>query len=411
MKKSLLYIVNFYGSPPLNYFEKYIKETNSAYLTVIKLPSIRSAKNRLTVEAFIKDEKENIFETRLDYYFPFPYFLIFFIQYIINFFLLFHLLRKIKRTHFDIAIGETNFGSTLVYILKKLGKITYSVYFNGDILPDPSTSNNCFFLPNTHSKFSRLMKRIDTFILRTQAVLRKIGYKNDMVWYGNNMIKTFDDKMGLKSKDSILYDPILIDYGSFLTYEKKKRDMNSLCYIGRIDDYVGLDLIIKALPLLQKKLEGITLHIIGGSTLTFEKYKQLAITLGIQNAIIFHGYIPDMRDALDIMSNCALGLALYKPDPSNVSMYSQPAKPKEYIKVGLPILVTKGGPLIGKEIVKYKAGVESEFEIDSVYKNILEVLTNKNLYSRLQKGVKEFAKKNHYFNTFAKVWSILEISS
>ena len=113
MTKSILYIVNSYGTPPLNYFEKYIKENRMASITICKLPAIRSAKNKININAFIKDEENNIHEINLNLFFPFPYFLIFLLQYLINFILLFILLSKIKRKKFDIVIGETNFGSCI----------------------------------------------------------------------------------------------------------------------------------------------------------------------------------------------------------------------------------------------------------------------------------------------------------
>ncbi len=408
-KKSLLYIVNFYGSPPLNYFEKYLVETDSALLTILKLPAVRSSKRKITIDAFIKDEQEKKHETTFNLFFPFPYFFVYFVQYLINFILVFVLLRKIRRKHFDIVIGETNFGSAVSFLLKKLGIAHYSVYFNGDILPDPRSSKKCFFLPNIKTSFVWFYKMIDTFLLKTQFFLRKIGYQNDLVWFCNDKIKKWDASYGLKSKDSIIYDPILIDMAQFKHYENKKKDMTALGYIGRIDDYVGFDIIIPALSKIKKTMPQIKLHLVGGSDIAFEKYKQLAKKYNVLGGIRFYGYLPKMEDAFNILSGCALGLALYKPTPDNVSMISQPAKPKEYIKVGIPVLVTKNGPTIGKEIVNFDAGVESNFTIEDVTATIIDVLRDKKRYYQLRQGVKKYAKINEYSRTLSKVWKEIVI--
>lgn len=408
MKKSLLYIINFYGSPPLNYFEKYINETQSARLTILKLPSVRTSKYRLIVDSFIKDENGIMHNFKLNVFLPLPYFMLFLLQYLLNTFLVFHLLGKIKSRVFDIAIGETNFGSAVCYLLRTIGKVKYSTYFNGDILPDSASSSRCFFLPNP-TRYHSLYKIIDTLLLKVQESLRKIGYSNDNVWYGNEMIRKWDESRGYTAKSYFVEDPILINYQEFKIYSKTVKNKNAICYIGRIDEYVGLDIIIKALPKIKEKIPRIKLHVIGGSGIVLEKYKTLAEKLDLVENVHFYGFMPNMKDALSIMSKCSLGMALYKPVKDNVSMFSQPAKPKEYIKVGLPVLVTEGGPQIGKEIVELTAGIASSYDPDSVAKVIIRVLTNEIYYAKLRKGVEKYAHKNHYFNIFKKVWSrILE---
>ena len=401
--KSLLYIINFYGSPPLNYFEKYIKETKSAHITILKLPSVRTSKFRLIIDAFIKDEQDKRHNFHLNVLLPLPYFVLFILQYAINAILALYLLRKIKRKKFDIGIGETNFGSAVCYILRKLRVLKFSVYFNGDILPDPSSSPKCFFLPNP-TRFHFICKFIDTIFLKLQERLRKLGYLNDAVWYGNETIKKWDEKRGFKSKSHFVADPILIDFNEYIKYKKTKKNKDMICYIGRIDEYVGLDVIISSLLLVKKKIPTINLQVVGGSGIILEKYKKLVEKLNLSKNVTFYGFLPKMEDAFSIMSKCALGVALYKPTPDNVSMFSQPAKPKEYIKVGLPVLVTKNGPPIGKEIVSYRAGLDSLYDQNDASRAIVKALTDDKYYLSLQKGVEDYAKKNHYFNTIKKVW-------
>lgn len=408
IKKSILYIVNFYGTPPLNYFEKYIKKNNTSYLTILKLPAIRSKKNRIVLDAFIKDEKDVIHTLNLNFFFPFPYFLVFFVQYIINFVFLFFLLNKIERKKFDIGIGESNFGSSIIYFLRKIGRIKYSIFNNGDILPDPAASNNCYFLPNTDSRLHALYKLIDTFLIKIQFWLKKIGYKNNLVWYGNHKVEKWDQEKGLIPIERIVYDTIKIDYNEFLKYVKVKKNRSDLCYIGRLDDYVGLDIVIPSLVTIKNKVANIKLHIVGGNEITIEKYRRLAEKNGVKDQVIFYGYLPKMEDAYDIMARCSLGLALYKPVLNNLSMHAQPAKPKEYIKVGLPILLSKGGPEIGQEIVKYHAGIEVDFDKEKVSNAIIKIITDRTIYGKLQTGVRNYAFKEDFNSHFEKLFIDLE---
>lgn len=403
MTKSILYIVNSYGTPPLNYFEKYLKENRKAFVTILKLPAIRLLKNKISLDAFIKDEGNKVYKINLNIFFPLPYFLVFLLQYLINFVLLFILLSKIKRKKFDIVIGETNFGSCISFILRKLHVAKFSIFFNGDIIPYSKWSDNCFFLPNKNKK-NPFYKSVDNFLIKIQYWLRNIGYKNDLIWFANKKIADFDSKKGLVNRNNIINDPILVDYRQSLKYSLYEKRMNTLCYIGRIDDYVGLDIIIPALKVIKKTITNIQLLIIGGNEISFERYKRLAIKNEVANKITFYGYVPEIEKAFKLMSHAALGIALYKPVKDNVSMYTQPGKPKEYIKLGIPVLLSKNGPEIGRQIIRYKAGVESDFNIESVSKTIINVLTDKYLYTELQKGVLHFANEYNYKARFKEIW-------
>lgn len=404
MKKNILYIVNFYGTPPLNYFEKYIKEKDVANLYVLKLPAIRSKKNKINIDAFIKNEQDKIYTIKLDIFFPFPYFFVFLLQYIINFILTFILLSKVKRKKFDIIIGETNFGSAIAYLLKLTGITKSSVFFNGDIIPDSKWSTKCFFLPNNNLKPSFLYKTADNLLIGFQNFLRKIGYRNSLIWFANEKVYSYDISRGFRVKKKVINDPILIDYRQAVYYSKKNKDRNILCYIGRIDDYVGLDIVIPALNIIKKFIPNIKLIMVGGNEIAFQKYKDLADKNNVSNQLIFYGYIKEMDQAFDIMSHASMGLALYKPVQDNVSMYTQPGKPKEYIKLGIPVLLTEDGPEIGKQIIKYNAGIQAKFDVEDVAKKIIRVLQDKEFYSRLQVGVIEFAKEYDYKNRFDKIW-------
>lgn len=404
MKKNLLYINNFYGTQPLNYIEEYFKKSRTANLTIIKLPAVRSAKYRINIDAFVRDEKNKMINVNLNLIFPFPYFLVFIAQYIINFVLLIYFLTKIERKYFHIVIAETNFGGSVGYLLKKLGKVKFSIFFNGDILPNPKSSTNCFFLPNVNSKLHFLYKLFDTCLITLQFILRKICYKNDLVWFASEKIEKWDLQYGLKSKEKIIFEAVIIDSNLYKKYAKTKVDMNTICYLGRLDDYVGLDIVIPSLKYLKQELPNIQLLIVGGNELTINKYKTFAQKYDVTNQVKFYGYLPKMDEVYRLISNCALGLALYKPVSDNVSMYTTPGKLKDYLKVGLPILITKNGPDIGQEIVRYNAGLAIDFDIKKTADTIRNILTNERLYKNLKRGVDKYVQEHKNTSQFSHIW-------
>lgn len=406
-KKSVLCIVNIYDSPPWIYLGKYLNKSNSINLTIIRLPPVRPSK-RLQVDAFIKEEDNHPHNINLNLYFPLPYFLSYFTHYVINFFLFFYFLSKIKRKNFDIIIGGTNFCGALGYLLKIKFKSSLSIYFNGDILPDINSSKECYFLPNNDSKLAPIVKLVDSSLIMMQSLLRKISYRNDLVWYQDKEIKEWDNNRRFFGKREIVFNGGITNYEEYKKNNNVKKDMSNICYLGRIDDYVGLDIIIPALAILKKNIPNIKLHIIGGSEVGIRKYRELSIRVGIENNLKFYGYISQLTDVYKIMSNCALGLALYKPVYDNSSIYVTQGKPRDYLNTGLPVLVTKNGPPLGKEIVKCNAGIESDFDILSVSSAIQKVLSDREYYNKLQKGVKEFVQVNDYFKNNKEFWLKIE---
>lgn len=404
--KSLLYIVGFYGIPPFNFLQRYLEESGAAKVTALVLPVVRPVKNRLSMDAFILDENGKKFENNINIFFPFPSFIKYALQYFLNFYLLFKLLRKIEQKKFEICIAEPTFNGALAYILKKIGKCEFTIYMNGDVLVDPKDSKRTHYLPE-----SFLNKFLDNFLIKVQYFLRQIAYRNDLLWYPTKKIKIWDNQKGYFAKKEILITGGAIDFEIVKKNIVVPKSNHSICYIGRFDKYAGLDIAISALKLIKEKMNNIEMVVVGGGDSVIEKYKKIAEENGVLEHIKFWGFVPKTEDAIDILAKSGLGLALYKPVKDNVSLYTEPSKVKDYFKAGLPIIITKGGPEIWNDIVKYKAGVAVDYNEEDIAKNIINILTNQKLYKELQKGVLEISKLFDYRENFKNVWNLISQKS
>jgi len=399
----ILYIVNFYGTPPLNYFEKYIKENKLAELNILKLPAVRLMKKRLFIDAFIIDHKENKHEQNLNILFPFPAAIVFVTQYFINLILLFTLLRKISTKHFDICIGETSFGSACAYLLKLLKRVKTTVYMNGDVLPPKNLKEN-FYFSNEAKITYPILHFFDRTLIIFQYILRKFGAKCNLIWYVTDKIRQWDIKNGYKVKKYFFTQAAFIDQNDFNKYSRIKKTFFTLGYIGRLDESAGLDIIIESIPIIRKKIKQIRLEIVGGGDASVEHYKEIAKKNNALNNITFYGYLPEMDDAFNILAKTSLGIALYKPSSTNVSLYTDASKVKEYIKVGLPVIITKGGPAIAQQIKENCAGIVVEYNKYRVAEEIVRLFKNPKSYKNLEVGVKNLAKSLDYKKHIKIVW-------
>ena len=396
-KNSILYIINFYGTPPLNYFEKHINANKLAELVVLKLPSVKLEKECFIYNGFIMNtrtqEKRDI---NIKISISLPDYLQYLLQYILNpFFLLFFVL-TFNPIKYDIGIGETSFGATSIYILKLIGIVKYSIYMNGDIVPPLKGKKSNIYI-SSHT--------IDNIYLYSQHLLRRLGFKNDLVWYSNNQILQQDRKANFIAKDTIVSQAVLTDKIEIKNNLKIKKDSNTVCYIGRLDENAGVDISIKALKYVKKKIPDIKFLVLGGGGVSVDKYKQMAEKYGVSQNIHFYGFVPDMQEAYNIIIKSKLGLALYKPDDNNPSMYSEPSKPKEYIRLGIPVLSTLKGPNIGYEIEKYKAGFLVDYNPKSIAKVIIKILQDEKNYKKLAEGIIAFGKDYDYRKVNEKLFS------
>ncbi|PIR73465.1 MAG: hypothetical protein COU40_01870 [Candidatus Moranbacteria bacterium CG10_big_fil_rev_8_21_14_0_10_35_21] len=402
MNKSLIYFVSFYGTPPLNFFQKYLEENDLAKVTIVVLPFMRQTKKRLLMNAFILDENGRKIEKNIDIFFPLPFIFKYIIQYFLNFYFSFKFLSRIERKEFDICIAEPSFGATIAYLLKKFKKCKFTVYMNGDILADPKVSSKTHYLPQ-----NKINKFFDSLLINVQYFLRKIAYKNDLVWYPSGKIKKWDNEKGYFAKKEIIAPAGVIDFEIVKNNINVPKSNHSICYIGRLDEYAGLDIAISSLKIIRKEIPDIEMVVVGGANLIIEKYKRIAKEGGVLNHIKFYGFVPKTEDAIAILARSRVGLALYKPVEDNVSLYTEPGKVKDYFRAGLPVIMAKGGPDICSDIERFNAGVVVGYNKEDVAQKIINILTNQQLYEELQKGVLEISKKFEYRENFKNVWNLI----
>ncbi len=112
------------------------------------------------------------------------------------------------------------------------------------------------------------------------------------------------------------------------------KDKFIIQYVGAIDLHRGIDIVIKALPLIAKKIENIHFIIIGGGS-TVGLLKELARNLNVLDKISFEGHVPENM----IPSYCkASQIGLIPHLKSEQTDNSCPNKIFSYMAMELPII-------------------------------------------------------------------------
>jgi glycosyltransferase involved in cell wall biosynthesis len=134
-----------------------------------------------------------------------------------------------------------------------------------------------------------------------------------------------------------------------------------VAYLGYLVPRQGVELLLEALFVLNRRDERLSADVIGTGPLEAE-LRQRAAELGLRDTVRFHGFVADHRDVERILAKCSLGVAPYRPTDDTFTRYADPGKLKAYLAAGLPIVLTDVPPnarmlerAAGAEVVAYDA--------------------------------------------------------
>lgn len=148
-----------------------------------------------------------------------------------------------------------------------------------------------------------------------------------------------------------------------------------IVYIGSLDEWAGLKLVIDAFPLLKKKIPGLKLNIVGSGKQ--KQFLQESVRmLSLQDSIFFTGRL-SYNQMADLLSSYYIGLAMFKP--CNASAFASPLKLFDYMAAGVPIIASDLGD-IGRIVKESNAGLVVNWTIDEFVDAVEELLTNRTLW-------------------------------
>jgi glycosyltransferase involved in cell wall biosynthesis len=164
----------------------------------------------------------------------------------------------------------------------------------------------------------------------------------DAVITANSNFKINLIKRGVPAEKIIVVNNVP-DYAIFnrREYERERQTRDghfTLIYPGSIASRYGLDVAIRALPLLVARIPGIRLLIVGRQPEAMAQLASLANELGVSSLVAFRPAVP-VTQVPQLLARADVGIYTALPD-AHMSI-ATPTKVLEYAAMGLPIVTSR----------------------------------------------------------------------
>jgi glycosyltransferase involved in cell wall biosynthesis len=277
---------------------------------------------------------------------------------------IFLILRPALAPVYETAVVAHPDNALLAWLLKRTGRVRHLIYNDWDFYPA--------YVPPRWSRLAAWRERI---------VVRL----SDGVISVSRPLAALRQDQGARRTAVI---PNGVDFPCFVeACHARLPHPPTLLYSGSVDLRWGIDLAIRALPLLRERLPDIRLVIVGAGPAEAD-LRDLAAACGVAGAVQWMGSVS--YDALPaLMAGADLGVATSRADAFR--QYASPLKLIEYMAAGLPVLCSGGGEA-EQIITESGAGVNIPFAPEAFAEAARTLLTDSTAFGQIQQAGLEYAR-------------------
>jgi len=284
----------------------------------------------------------------------------------------------------NVFIGVDNLNALAGIILKKIGMVKRVVYYTIDYFP------------------TRFENKILNFIYHS---IDKICVKYaDETWNVSEVM--VDAREQYNNMDRTIYNrqhtvPIGIWYENAPRKEFSQIDNKKLIFTGHLLAHMGVDLVIRSMPEILKKIPDVRFEIIGGGE-EEDRLRELVKELKVSKSVKFWGWIRDRSKLEKIMSDGAIGLATFNTEILDDKVKNaDPGKIKDYMLLGMPVIATNVIST-ANAIRKARCGLIINYQALDLVNAVVKLLKNPGLLREYRENALKYVSKFDYNLIFQK---------
>lgn len=176
-----------------------------------------------------------------------------------------------------------------------------------------------------------------------------------------------------------------------------KKNGPVLMYVGNLEKYQGIDLLLESFQIASRKIPETNLVIIGGSEKDINYYQTVSNKLGIAEKTVFLG----PRPISELPHNFAQADILVSP---RVTGYNTPMKIYSYLDSGKPVLATR--LQTHTQVLDDEIAYLAEANVQAMAEGMIALLQDKGLRERLAKNAKSRVEKEFTLDAFRRKLSM-----
>jgi len=281
--------------------------------------------------------------------------------------------KRLKSAKPVIYMGANYFCALCGILLRYLGAVDFVIYRVMDFFPLPKRG--------PYRMLNRVFYFLDSFCLK----------RSDSIWFTTEGHISGREEYGYFNRRKANYRiiPLGVNMRKFITKDPVGFNSYSLLYCGLLSRHHLLGLIFSCIKELKGEFPKVRLNIIGSGP-DEGYFRALVSDMGIKENVVFHGFVEDSFSFSRLLSDNALGFALYE-DKDGLMKYTEPAKVKYYLNYGVPAVISRI-PKIAFELAEKKVSFAVNNEKDDICNTIRRYLSDKELQMEYKKNIKDYAK-------------------
>ncbi len=289
------------------------------------------------------------------------------------------------RGRYDVYIGVDPLNCLAGLVLRALGLVRCVIFYSIDFTP---------------KRFPQ--KIVDGLYHTIESLCVRFA---DMRWDVSPRIAEGREKfLGLKREDfPVTVVPVGV-WRKDIAPHNTKFDAHRIVFVGHLLKKQGVDNVLKALSMVVKRVDDVTVLIIGGGE-EERALRQLAGKLHIDTHVEFTGWIWDQDEIRRALLGCAFAVATYDPQGAkedNFTYYADPTKIKTYLSCGLPVVITDV-PHNAGDLVARGCALVVDYDETSTAKALVDLLTDTEKLRRMRRKALEVAREFTWEKIFGYV--------
>jgi len=289
-----------------------------------------------------------------------------------------------KSRIYDLFIGYDPLNALAGLILQKVGIVKKVIYYSIDYFPQRFENK----------MINSIYHMIDKLCVRFSDETWNVGSRMELAREKyNNMDRRIYNRQ--------YYTPIGVWYNEIKRKPFEKINKKKILYAGHLAPHMGVELIIRALPEIIKKVPNVDIEVIGMGESEGE-IKELAKKLGVYDRIMFFDWIGDRKTFEKHLVDSAIGLAPFLTNSQDDKVKNaDPGKIKDYMNAGMIVVTTKTLSTY-RDLEKAKVGVIIDYDPNQLSYAVLKLLNNDRLLAEYRANALSYVKQFDWNLLFGK---------